>query len=259
MNLLQEEIFKLVKRRSSLIFLLITVVGFPVFAISISYLESHGESVIEGFFLEKAAQFILIMTVGPFMIIGSTFFTAQELTNGFVNRVVMITSRERYFLSKVYFTTSIAILLAILGSFSLYLSVTTSGLNSVKLDLVFATHFLIQLLLFALLYSFIYLNLTFMFRSPLAAGLAAYFFPQIDHIIYIVVKMWLNLDLWWLPFRSLGSLFQQINTDGSKREEYVDLFTLSPLTIAWPILFVMAFTYLNYRWFLRRDLKILSD
>jgi hypothetical protein len=260
MSVFKEELFKVFKRRSLLLFLIFTATAFPTMVAYVEYLDSVKGNIIEGLFLEKVAHFILTVMRGiPFMVIWGTVFTAQELSNGYVNKVVMATSHKHYFLSKVSFSVILALFFTILGFFSLYLSIVTISIDSIRLDWAFAIQFFIQLLLIALLYSLTFMNLSFALRSPLAAGLAALFFPQIDSIIFIIVKIWLNIELWYLPFQLLGSLFQQTNTEGAIREEYAYLLRLSPMTIIWPILFVATSTYLSYKWFSKRDLKTSSD
>ncbi|MCX8490615.1 MAG: hypothetical protein ORN54_06065 [Cyclobacteriaceae bacterium] len=254
-NMFKEELFKIVRRRKTLYVLMFTAIAHVIVMISIAYLDSHSDRAVEGLFQEKNAHGIFGLT-RILVMLWTVIPIGQELSHGYVNRAVLSTSRNRYFMSKLVFCSMLSIFFAALGLVSFWASIRCSAFSAIEIDGAFVVQYAVQLLLANLLYSFAYMGLVFTIRSPMAAGLTAYFWPQVEAISREICKGELHIDLYWLPFQLVESVHMKPSS-GNSLYDYVPLN--NPLALVPPLVVMAILTYLSYRWFLKRDLTVISD
>ncbi|MFM9838612.1 MAG: hypothetical protein ACKVOQ_10135 [Cyclobacteriaceae bacterium] len=252
------ELFKVVNRKSLVILLIVTVIIFPLLVITVTYLESIEENTIQGSFVDTIAAIVIVfMTLLLFLPLWIASFVGQELTNGHVNRIVFSTSRKHYFFLKLIYCLAVSTLFTFLGAIAFLIALKNPAFGSIDLDAGFFLRFIAQIFLIAILYSLTTLCITFAIRSPIPSLVVAYFAPQVESIIYFLFDRLMDIKLNWLPFQLLSSLHKK---SGVRTEvDYLNPLVENPIGIVWPILLVTIITYLSYLWFLRRDLKVLSD
>jgi hypothetical protein len=258
-TILYWELFKIRKRKSLLTLSVVTVIVFPLLAAGFAYLASIDKNVVEGTFVEDLAGIIIAyMSFFIFLPLWVTLGVGQELKGGHASRVAFARGRKHYFLSKLIYCLVVSVLFTILATVGFLLAIKVPVFGPFTTDWAFTARYAVQVFIVAVLYALLMLCLTLAIRAPTPALVAAYCLPSADGIIHMIVEEVWNIELMWgLPFQVVFSLFRKHAL--GPEVEYINPLADNPLAIVWPILFVAGITYLSYRWFLNRDLKVMSD
>lgn len=256
MNLLKEELF-IITRRRKIIYALISTAIFSIILIALTfYLDSIDDREAKDLPIDKIAHGILGFSY-PLIMLWTVLTIGQELSHGYVNRAVVATSRRYYFLSKLGFCTILSVFFTFLGVINFLISFLCSSDTRFVIDNFFLMQFAVQLLLASLLYSLSYMCIVFAIRSPLASAITCYFWPQVEGFVRLVFKSEIGIDLNILPFQLIHSVHMKPSSASNSLYDYVPLN--DPLIAVVPIISVTTFAFFSYRWFLKRDLKPLSD
>jgi hypothetical protein len=257
-RIIRLEAFKILNRRTLLVLLIFSSLAFPLFVKVITYLESIEKTTNEGAFLELvASSCLLFMTSIVFIPLWVSVFVGSELSNGYVNRMVFLTSRGNYFISKLMYCFLISVFFTALSAGALLVSVRTSIFSELLIPEHFIILFILQTFLVACCYSLTILAITFWVRKATTALVLSYILPQVDGIIYMLFSKLLSINLNLLPFKLLESLYKK--PEVGFEMNYINPITEHPQTLIAPIFFAVVVTYLSYKWFQKRDLKPISD
>lgn len=239
------EIFKILKRRFQLILLLLTTIGYPIL-INVYITISLEENLSNG---DVAGSVIMLTTSIIFLPLWVTIFVGQEFAMSYVARFALTHSRSQYFLSKIIYCFLISTYFTVLTFVTLLVS-----LNG---DSSFFGGLVPQLWITYTLYSILSLCIVFLVRTPILSTVLVYFLPQLDNIIFMVGIKVFNNRIRLGPFEVIRTLYSE-STEGF-RVSYSNLFFSDPLSIFLPIVYVLIITLISYRYFLARDLKMMSE
>jgi hypothetical protein len=259
-NLVKIELMKIMRRRSLLIIFLVTCAVFPLAAKITSHFISIDKGAIEGLFAEQMALLMILFCAFILSLpMWVTFFVGQEFDNGHVNRAVFLTSRKTYFLSKVIYCVLLSLFFTVLAIVSFVISVHVSAFPTLVISPKFVGGLAAQVLLFNILNSLTILCVTFALRRPKLATALVYLVMRMDDFAYHFLNMTTGARL---PFlRVFGILYTRSPKDyrGGLSLDYYNPLLEAPLDVLPSVAFVAAILYLSYRWFLRRNLKPISD
>lgn len=246
-------------RKWQLAMLFFSVVGFPLLMWALVLLGGDNRPL--GLFIAViAAAIINTSTSVLFIPLWITVFVGQEFSSNHVNKAVFLTSRKEYFTSKIIYCCIVSLLFTVVESISIAISLNNDLFQSTITKFSFISWFMPHVFIINILYSLVFLCLTFAFRSPKASLLTAYFLPQLDGILFNIFDMAFNIKLNWFPFKLLYSMYIRNGYNPGKSKQYFNpIYEGDFLIFIAPAAFVAGLCFLSYRWFLVRDLKTMSD
>lgn len=252
------EFSKVLKKQFSAILLGSTIILFPIIIKIISHLNIVKDGVPEGLFPQHVAYGVLgYSQLYFFLPVWIIIFIGLELSNGHASRVVFAKSKRFYFLLKLTYCGIISIFFSLLGLISLLIALETSPFQELNVTIFFYLDFLSQMMLLNLTFSIFLLNITFIFRSAMATFTIYLVWSFVEGIIFTALESIYNLKVKWLPLHLIKSLYVRDgdasidNYFSPLREDFTLLFT--------PISFVLILTLIVYKYFLKSDLKPLTD
>ena len=258
MNVFRFEIKKIIKRKFSLIFLTVTALLFPVMMAIISRMSVLSNEISEGLFMEMVAFYTISFSQSYFFIpVYILIFTGQEFSGRHVNRVVFLKSRKFYFASKIVYCFIISLLFSFLGLVALLLSYQFSGFTGLVVSLAFYVEYVVSALISSFAFSILLLGIVFVFRTPWICYIVFIGWQTIEGVVFLIFYRLYDLKLVWLPFQSVQLFYNKTieNTNGSYRR----LFTEFDPILILPCAFILILIFFLYVFFLRSDLKSLSD
>ncbi|MCZ8020215.1 MAG: hypothetical protein O9302_03290 [Cyclobacteriaceae bacterium] len=258
MSILQFELNKVLSRRFTLILLIATCILFPSIIKVIAHLNVIKDNVPEGLFVNNISFAIIFYAQSYFFIpVWIIAIVGNELTNGHVNRVTFIKSRDFYFSSKLLFTLSLSLLFAILGVLSLIFSVTTSPFKYLQVEFSYYLVFFIQLLFSCLYFSILLLCITFILKSPIKVFITYFLMTFLEGIIFSIFESIYKIELKWLPFHLVKTIY--LRNGDSKLSNYYNPFLEDFNSLVLPTIFVVAITFITYKIFIKSNFATLSD
>lgn len=258
-QLLKVELIKIMRRRSLLIILIITCLVFPLSVKIGSYLVSKEPNVVEGLFVDQVSSIVIIAcSFILFLPMWVSYFVGQEFDNGYVNRVTFLTSRKEYFFSKIIYCILVSLFFTFLASVALLISVKVNAFPSISIDFKFVIAFTVQVLIFNILNSLTILCITFAIRKPKLATAIVYLCNGLDNFVYNILDKMAGIKA---PFlRIFTSLFSKAGGNPPYSDiKYYNPLLEEPTIVFSSVVFVSLILCLSYIWFLRRDLKPISD
>ncbi len=256
-DLLALELKKLVSKKYSLIFFLATCIIFPVIFIPLTKLSIASGEVSEGSFLETIPYNIIKFSQSTFfMPVWILIFMGLEFSNGHVNRIAFFKSRKFYFLAKVGYCALIALIFSLLGSSALLVSIVSSGYSSISIWQSFSIEFFLTILITSFCYALFLLLFVFVIRSPFVSFVSFIGWQIVEGIGYIAVYRFYDIKLSWLPIQQILQLYAL--QDNSGKAIYRSILSNPEPTMV-TLLFFAALTLGLYYYFIKSDLKPLSD
>lgn len=258
MSIIQFEIKKIIERKSLLIFLVVTVLLFPVLMAVGTHVSVHSNQISEGLFMEKVPYYIIRFSQSYFFIpVYILIFASQEFSGGHVSRVVFLKSRKFYFASKIAYCCLISFLFSFLGLAALLLSKQFSGFTGLLVSPAFYVEYVVSVFISSFAFSILLLVLVFVLRTPWICFIFFIGWQTVEEIVFRIFYRLYNLKLVWLPFKSIQLLFNKTieDTDGSYRRLFIEFDYILIIPFAYIILLILAL----YKYFLVSDLKSLSD
>lgn len=257
MNLVQFEVNKIVKKRLSLIVLLITILLFPVLVKGMSVLMV--DEIPEGLFVKNVAYQILSISQSYFFLpIWIIIFAGLEFSNGHVNKVAFIRSRKFYLHSKLVYSGLITILFSTIGLVALIISIKTSPFQQLYIVPGFYFNFFLQIIFTTFCYSILLLSLVFIFRSPIIAFVVYLGWSFVESILYHFIGKIFQIDFFWLPLYLIKSLYSKTGNP-LNADDYYNPFIENLEALLMPFGFTMLLILTAYTLFPKSDIKPLSD
>ena len=252
------EVTKIFHRRFSIALLIATVVLLPSLVKIGAYMSIVKDKVPEYLFADTVAfgtiMFTQIYFLQPVWII---VLIGQELSNGYVNRVAFARSRKFYFLSKLIYCCIIAAFLSIVSFMAFFVSIETAPFKNFGGEWLLYLKFIPQIVLTTLVFSIFLMCLVFVIGSPLKTFVVYFVWSFVEGILFLLVEAKFDLELKWLPLHLVRTLYVK-NGELQLANYYNPFFDNLP-SIVLPVGFVCAATYLVYKYFLRKDLPVLSE
>lgn len=258
MNLFIFELTKLLRKRFSLILLLVTVVSFPVLIKIAAHLGSTSDGIPEGLFADKVAFSIFAYSQSYFFLpVWVIIFTGMEIVNGHVNRVTFIRSRTYYFNAKLVYCGIVTALFTLLALASLSISISTSSYQTLTVSLSYYTAFIVQYAIVTACYTLLLLCIALTFRSPMVSFVVYLGWTFVESTLYAVAKGFYHIEFNFLPFQSVRNLYR-VSEDVATSAYHNPVFT-DPVTFIVPVAIVLIFVLGVRTLFLKRELTVLSD
>ncbi len=257
MNYLTFEIFKISSRKWMIILLLANIVLLPLIVAILVKLEFSSGEISEGNFLENAAYGIIsISTIYFFVPLWILIFIGIEFSNGHTNLVVFHKSFKFYFISKIAYCFLVSLFYCILGLFSLLIIHLTAPFK-LEASTVFYMSFITQSFFTFFSISLMLMALVFLVGSPIIAFVSYFVISFTESILFLIGKKIYAFDLFFLPFH-ISRLLYLKNGEGKSENYYVLFYDYHNQILILPV-FLLIILYATYWYFIRRDLKPLSD
>jgi len=249
------EIFKVFRRRYLLFLLTLTTIAYPLLIgafISIFYNEIQFSSAAP--IADVAAMVILLTTSIILLPLWITVFVGQEFSMNYVSRFIHANSRSHYFFSKIVYCLLVSAYFTFLSLLTIYLSFRLILFDQVNEHTTFFLQLVPQLWTVYTLYSLVCLSLVFLIRKPILSTMLLYIIPQVDSIITMVANKFFDSTIRLGPFEMIRMLYSE-----SVRGYTVSYISYSFYNSLLPFCYVLLIIIASYRYFLRRDLKIMSE
>lgn len=258
MNLVQFEVNKIVKKRLSLIVLLITIVVFPVLIKVQSQWMALDDQIPEGLYANLVAYIVLMNSQFYFFLpVWIIIFAGLEFSKGHVNKVAFIRSRKFYLHAKLVYCGLITILFSLIGLIALIISLKTSPYSQLYIAPDFYSNFLLQMIFTTFCYSVLLLSLVFIFRSPIVAFVVYVGWVMAEGIISMASIRIFDIDLFWLPFQQIKRLYS--TTGDPYNVEYYNPIAENLEPLLMPLGLTILLILIAYTLFPKSDIKPLSD
>lgn len=255
------ELFKILRRKHSLILLVLTSFILPIQMIVLVKLFTDSNSVVsDAVPLEVAHMVIRFTHLWMFLPLWVLALCSAEFSVGFVNRYVSMRSRSDYLFSKFSFCILVSFFFATLGLISLILSLAYLGLSRPETaNAFFYCEFFLASFLSSFGLSVFLLLIVFVVRSGVWSILTYMIYSISEGILIKYFDFVHSIRIKWLPLAQVRYLYARSYETVSGGNNYKRLLLDFDGQIFSALLFVgltIAFTGL---YFLRKDLRPLSD
>jgi hypothetical protein len=252
------EITKMIRKRISFIYLLVTIVILPLLIRTITYVDYTAGNIPEDEFAARLAYASISFSQSFFALpVWIIVFVGTEFSNGHVNRIVFIKSRRFYLIAKIAYCLLVALFFSIVAIGAFLFTIKTASINLADVDTSYCFEFFAQMFISAFSYSILLLAMVFIFRSPIMTYVIAVGLTTIEAIVYTLFEGLYNVHLKWLPFHLTQSLYC---INGNKNSSnYYNPFSEGLDNTLPPIVFSILVILFLFYYFSKTDLKPLSD
>ncbi len=248
------EALKLRNRRLSQSLLIFYFIALPLL---VNLGAHYGRSGPEGTYVEEMAlAFLSFSSLYLFFPLWVILLVASEFKNGYVHRVVFLSSRDHYFRSKMAFCTISSIIFSIIGVVTLAGADVFSPYPFLEIPLIFYFKYFFQCLLTFLALSLFLVSLIFIMRGIVVTFVAFFAWQLLEGTIYLVAQKY-GYNLVYMPLHLLRGLF--VHDGEPQLGNYFMLFDQWKWTYIWVALLVVVSLTAAYRYFVQSSLFTLSD